>query len=107
MTTRSSRPPAHLSLAARRLWAAILGTYELEPHHRALLTKALEAMDRADQARAEIGAGPLLITSRLGALVPHPLLSVERDARAQFATIMRGLGLDVEGPPPPSSRKVR
>ena len=105
--SRPVRPPAHLSLAARRLYAAVMGSYVLEPHHVALLVKALETAARADQARAEIAAGPLMVMSRLGEAKPHPLLAVERDARAQFATIMRGLGLDIEGPPPPSSRKVR
>jgi P27 family predicted phage terminase small subunit len=105
--SRPVRAPAHLSVAARRLYAAIVSGYVLEPHHLSLLSKALEALDRADQARAEIGAGPLMVTSRLGEPKAHPLLAVERDARAQFATIMRGLGLDIEGPPPPSSRKVR
>jgi phage terminase small subunit len=87
------------------LFAAILETYELEPHSIAILTKALEALDRADQARREIGDGPLAVLSRLGELKPHPLLAVERDARAQFGTLMKHLGLDIEGPPPPSSRR--
>ena len=105
--SRPVRPPAHLSLTARRLFAAVMSTYVLEAHHVAVLTKALEAMDRADQARAEIAGGPLMVMSRLGEAKPHPLLAVERDARAQFGTLMKTLGLDVEGPPPPSSRKVR
>jgi hypothetical protein len=81
--------------------------YELEPHHLALLVKALEASDRADEARDEIGAGSLAVQSRLGELKPHPLLAVERDSRAAFGTLMKQLGLDIEGPPPPSSRKPR
>ena len=103
--TRPTRPPRHLSPAARRLYAAILETYTLEAHHLALLTKALEALDRADAARVEIGAGPLTVLSRLGELKVHPLLAVERDNRAQFGTLMGLLGLDLEGPPPPSARR--
>jgi phage terminase small subunit len=102
---RAPRPAAHLSEPSRRLYRQILACYELEAHHLAVLTKALEALDRADQARAEIGTGPLAITSRLGEVKPHPLLAVERDARAQFGTLMKQLGLDVEGPPPPRSRR--
>lgn len=103
--SRPIRAPAHLSLAARRLYAAVVSSYVLEPHHLAVFTKALEAMDRADQARTEIAAGPLMVLSRLGELKVHPLLAVERDARAQFGTLMKSLGLDIEGPPPPSSRR--
>lgn len=99
-----SRPPRHLSPAARRLFADVVSRYELEAHHTALLIKSLEAYDRAEQARAEIGAGPLAVHSRFGELKPHPLLAVERDNRAQFGALMRQLGLDIEGPPPPSAR---
>ena len=103
--TRPVRAPAHLSEASRRLYAAITGDYLLEPHHIEILTKALEARDRADEARAEIGKGSLMVTSRLGEPKPHPLLAVERDARSQFGVLMRALGLDIEGPPPPSARR--
>ena len=102
-----SKPPRHLSRGARRLFAEIVSRYELEAHHTALLIKSLEAFDRAEQARTEIGAGPLAVLSRLGELKPHPLLAVERDNRAQFAGLMRQLGLDIEGPPPPSARNAR
>ena len=105
MTTAKIKPPSHLSPEGRRLFVAILADYALEPHHLAILTKALEALGRADQARAEIGAGPLTVVSRLGEAKPHPLLSVERDARAQFGTLMKMLGLDLDGPPPPSARR--
>ncbi len=93
------RPPSHLSKPSKALYIDVMGSYLLEPHHVALLVKALEARDRADQARAEIGRGPLMVTSRLGEQKPHPLLTVERDARAQFGTLMKQLGLDIDGPP--------
>jgi P27 family predicted phage terminase small subunit len=100
-----TRAPRHLSEPSRRLWAEITSQYVLEPHHLAILQRALEALDRADQARREIGDGPLAVLSRLGELKPHPLLAVERDNRAQFGQLLKQLGLDIEGPPPPSSRK--
>ena len=105
--TAPIRAPRHLSAPARRLFADVVGTYVLEPHHVALLTKALEAFDRAEQARAEIGKGPLMVQSRLGELKPHPLIGVERDARAQFFVALRQLGLDIDGPPSPSTRNSR
>jgi P27 family predicted phage terminase small subunit len=96
MTTH--RAPAHLSDSSRRLYGQITGNWILESHHLAILTKALEALDRADQARAEIGTGPLMVESRLGEMKSHPLLAVEREARAQFGTLLKQLGLDLTPP---------
>src|SRR5450759_1027200 len=101
----TGRAPRHLSEPARRLYSEIVSSYELESHHLAILTKALEALDRADQARREIGAGPLTVETRFGELKCHPLLAIERDNRAQFGALMRQLGLDIDGPPPPSARR--
>jgi len=102
-----TRPPRHLSPAARRLYAEILETYALEAHHVALLVKALEAADRADQARDVIAASGILIKSRLGEVKPNPAIAIERDSRAAFLAGIKALGLDIEGPPPPSARKGR
>jgi P27 family predicted phage terminase small subunit len=105
--TRPTRSPAHLSPAGRKLFTSVMDAYILEPRHVAVLVKAIEAHDRAEQARTEIGAGPLMVASRLGELRPHPLLAVERDSRAQFGTLMKMLGLDIDGPPAPSTRNRR
>src|SRR5262249_27765853 len=43
--------PTHLSAARKSLWRTVVDGYELEPHHRELLRLALEALDRAEQAR--------------------------------------------------------
>ena len=90
------KAPAHLSPAARRLYGQIVADYVLEPHSIAVLVKSLEAFGRADQARDEIGAGPLMVESRLGEPKPHPLLAVEREARAQFFQGLKQLGLDLD-----------
>jgi len=103
--TAPVRAPRHLSEPGRRLFADVVKSYVLEGHHLAILTKALEALDRADQAREEIGTSSLTVMSRLGEVKVHPLLAVERDARAQFGTLMKQLGLDIDGPPPPSARR--
>jgi phage terminase small subunit len=95
VTTKPS-PPAHLSLAARRLFSATLGDYVLEPHQVAILTKALEAFDRAEQARLLVDAEGLVIETRLGERKPHPAVSIERDSRTAFLAGMKQLGLDYE-----------
>ncbi len=93
------RGPAHLSLPARRLLTEVLRLYELEPHDQAVLVKALEAWDRAEQARQRIDTDGLTIESRFGELKPHPLLSTERDSRAAFLAGMKQLGLNYEAVP--------
>ena len=92
----SPRGPSHLSLPARRLFSEVLRLYELEPHDQAVLVKALEAWDRAEQSRQRVDTDGLTVKSRFGELKPHPLLSVERDSRAAFLAGMRQLGLDYE-----------
>ena len=101
----NTRAPRHLSPSARRLYSQILENYELEPHHLAILTKALEALDRTEQARDAIAASGILIRSRLGEVKPNPAIAIERDSRAQFLAGIKALGLDIEGPPPPSARR--
>lgn len=103
--TRPQRAPRHLSDAARALYDAVMATYVLEPHHVAILAKSLEAFDRAESARAIIERDGILTTTRLGELKPSPAVAIERDARAAFLAGIRQLGLDLEGPPPPSARR--
>lgn len=92
----SSGAPSHLSLPARRLFDGILELYALEGHDRALLVKALEAWDRAEQARVLVTEEGLVILSRLGERKPHPAVAIERDSRAAYMAGMRQLGLDFE-----------
>lgn len=91
-----AKSPGHLSAAARRLFIAITGDYQLEAYHRAILVKALEAFDRAEQARLIIGTEGLIVETRLGERKANPAVAIERDSRAAFLAGMRQLGLDVE-----------
>jgi len=98
------KAPSDLSASGRRLFESVTGAYLLEEHHLHLLTQACRAWDRAEGARREIGSR-LTVTSRLGEVKPNPLLAVERDARGQFERLLKSLGLDIDGPPPPSARR--
>jgi hypothetical protein len=82
----------------RTLYAAVAAAYDLEPWEEALLTEALKALDRAEQARIAIGK-ELMVPARGGEPKAHPLLLVERDARAAFARMYRQLGLEVGAMP--------
>lgn len=95
----AKRAPAHLSTPAKRLFAAVHELYELEQHDDAILVKALEAWDRAEQARELVQVDGLVILTRLGERKAHPAVAIERDSRAAFLAGMRQLGLDYEPVP--------
>jgi len=97
--------PRHISAAGRRLFADVVRGYALEPHHVALLVKACEAYDRAEQARVLIDAEGLVVRSRLGEPRQHPAIPVERDSRAAFMSALKQLGLDIEPPNPSQKRR--
>lgn len=96
--------PRYLSNAAKTWWRAVVGTYELEPHHMRLLTEAAVAWDRIQQARELIQAEGLTINGRFGPRA-HPAVAIERDSRIAFARLMREL--DLEGAPLPDPRMPR
>jgi hypothetical protein len=103
------RAPAkiHLSAEARRLKAAIVGEFAIEDAAGlVVLQTALEARDRMRQA--QIAADGLTCRDRFGQIKAHPLVTVERDARAQFLAGLKQLGLDLEplhdGPGRPAGR---
>ncbi len=50
------RAPAHLSKPGRALWRRLVEDFAFEPHQLKLLTLAVEALDRCEQARQAIKA---------------------------------------------------
>jgi len=102
-----TRPPAHLSKPAKALYASITSAYVLESHHLAVLVKGLEASDRADAARAVIERDGLLVETRFGEVKASAAVAIERDSRTAFFAAIKQLGLDIDGPPSPSTRNRR
>lgn len=91
-------PPDHLSERARELWRQVIHGAR-SPGRQALLQTALEALDRADEAREVISREGLTTTTKTtGAVHIHPLLKVERENRALFARLWKenGFGWDHE-----------
>jgi phage terminase small subunit len=92
--------PEHLSERSKGLWITLGPTKARTMQRRTLFQAALEALDRADQARAVIAAeGMTTTTKTTGALHIHPLVKVEREARSQFSQIwtsMLGLNSDFD-----------
>jgi P27 family predicted phage terminase small subunit len=102
MTTRKiPRPPSHLSASSKAWWRSVVDGYELDEHHRHLLTKACNALDRGDQARAVVANEGITVTDRHGQVRPHPATQIERDSDIRFARLLRELDLDGEPLPDP------
>jgi phage terminase small subunit len=74
--------------------------FVLEEHHLRILTLAAEAWDRVVESRAAIERDGAYIEGRFG-MKAHPALGVERDARRDFRTLVRELGLDLDSPTSP------
>lgn len=86
-----------VSKPAKKLWRQILGEFDIDdPAGLAILKVAIEAWDRAREAREAIDRDGPTYLDRFGSPKPHPLLTVERDARAQFLLALKQLNLDLE-----------
>ncbi len=90
-------PPDFLSEGARALWREASRKVKT-PMRQALLTEALSAWDRVQQARAAIAReGLTVVTERSGVAHANPLLKVERENRQLFARLCAELGLHFDG----------
>jgi hypothetical protein len=75
-----------------------------DPAGKLLLRHALEAWDRANEARAAIARDGLTVTCGNGRPIAHPMLQVERDMGSAFRAAMRALNFDASGEPNPTGR---
>jgi P27 family predicted phage terminase small subunit len=93
----SPKPPSHLSDDAQLWWKKLTTDFDLDdPAALLLLQTALEAFDRMKQAKARIDQDGAAIADRFGQIKPHPLLTAERDSRAQMLMALKNLHLDIE-----------
>ena len=98
--------PPHLANETREWWVTVATEYQLESHHRRLLTLACESWDRGVQAREALAAHGTTYTDRWGQPRARPEVAMERDARIGFARLVRELALDIE-PPDDTGRPPR
>ena len=97
-TDKRSMLPEGLSKRSAALWEEVCAEWDLRRNHYVLLEVALRALDRMDQARAEIKKRGLLVTTRSGYTRANPAIMVERDARNGFLNSWKSLGFDLEPP---------
>ena len=90
--------PEHLSAEASAIWDRTVTAFVLEPHDLERLRVALEAWDRAQEARAVLDREGLTYLDRFDQPRPRPECNIERDNRAAFLRAWRELGLDIHEP---------
>jgi P27 family predicted phage terminase small subunit len=90
------QPPDHLGEPERDIWKHVLGDYDLSTETAfAVLTTALEAHQRAREAGETVLREGMQVAGRDGQAKVHPLLAVERDARAAWLAAVKQLGLEL------------
>jgi P27 family predicted phage terminase small subunit len=90
------QPPSHLGELERAIWAGVFRDYNLSADvASAVLTTALEAHQRARECREAVFRDGMTVVGRDGQTKVHPLLAVERDARAQWLAGVKALGLEL------------
>ena len=95
--SRPASPPKGLSTEARGIWRRLVTNYGIQDRAGlAVLRVGLEAHDRMRQAQQQVATDGASARDRWGQVKAHPLLSVERDARAQFLAAVKALNFDVE-----------
>jgi P27 family predicted phage terminase small subunit len=87
-------PPEHLSESSKALWRDVVPARGKSVGRLALIAAALEARDRADEAR-QILLNEGLFSQEKGAKMAHlhPAYRVEKESRAQFVSLWRELGM--------------
>jgi phage terminase small subunit len=89
-------PPRHLSQESRALWRQLVADFDFEEHELKTLRLALEALDRASQARRAIKRLGMTYEDRFGQPHARPEVAIERDARASWLRLMGALDLPAD-----------
>ena len=96
-TDATPEPPEGLSGEARRWFIRVQDEHAImDAAGLLLLGSAMEAFDRMRSAQASIKTDGETTLDRFHQLKPHPLLNVERDARAAMLASLKALQLDLE-----------
>lgn len=84
-------------MEARRRWRELVGEYGIDDAAGLqVLQTYCEAFDRMRGAQQRVLKDGATFLDRFGQVKAHPLLSVERDARAAMLHALKALNLDLE-----------
>ena len=89
----TKRPPKHLEGKAKEFFADAVRLYTFQAHELVLVEQAANALADAEGCRLAVEAQGRFVTNRYGNLVEHPGLAAGLKARAQFAAIVKQLGI--------------
>jgi len=81
--------PKHLRKESSEFFKHVMRDYDLDEHHVILLTKACEAPDRVEEARAAIKTHGMTYTDRFGTPRARPEIAIERDNPTAVARLFR------------------
>jgi hypothetical protein len=103
------KAPPGLTPRSQRLWRAVIDGFELSDAEVELLRNGLVALDRADEAAADVAKHGVTVLDRYGSLKANPAADIEARNRALFAAIVRQLGVrvTVDVPLSAASRKAQ
>jgi phage terminase small subunit len=87
------KPPPHLSKKAQQFFKNFVSEFEIDESSLEVLTRICESSDRADQAAEGLKKhGSLTTLDRFGCVKAHPLVAIERQARAAIVDGLKALG---------------
>ena len=92
------KPPKHLKSEGRAFWEAVVGGFEIQEYHYAVLQTCCEALDDVAEARAMIAADGMVLKSEGKLARTHPATRVLKDSQMTFLRAQRELGVDQEPP---------
>src|SRR5512133_1598078 len=91
------KPPTGLRTAGKRLWAAVIESFVLNPGELSMLEQACRTADELDRLERAVRALPeLTTTGSTGQLKPHPLLAEVRAHRLLLERLTTALNLPDE-----------
>lgn len=101
------RAPAGAGPSGRRLWADVLGKYELEEHETAILTEMCRTVDTLDRLAAVVKRDGLMVPVLPSGEKVHPALVEARQLRLALARLSASLRLPAgeEGDQPAHLRR--
>jgi len=90
----SHTAPSHLKGAPLKLWRDVVSNYHLTFAEEVVLEMACDALATHEAARKVVLAEGVVSASGVGTMKASPAERVARDARLDFARLMRVLDLD-------------
>jgi len=93
----ATKPPQHLTPAAKIRWRKLCAEYDLsDSAAQLLLESALTSFDRWQGARMILAREGTVARDRFGQRQVHPAVAIERDAKDSMQRALRELHLDLE-----------